>query len=192
MPWSAGLLEHYSTNSKLEHVFVQAQLECSSSPCQLRATSASTPLKQGVWPFYQTLAHTHTLEEFKLVKISSDVPRETRFMKKLRVSFFGYVLMIVLSKKSSNVRNLTNHFILKWGTTSSIGSSLYHHVRNQFINVLCWWTDELVEEGLPPHMVWGCIKLLPIWLSIMHHLANYFIISEVFNLLCKYKNVSFA
>ena len=32
---------------------------------------------------------THILEEFKLVKISSNVPRETRFTNKLRVSFFG-------------------------------------------------------------------------------------------------------
>ncbi len=30
---------------------------------------------------------THTLEEFKLVKISSNVPQETRFTNKLRVSF---------------------------------------------------------------------------------------------------------
>ena len=38
----------------------------------------------------------------------------------------------------------------------------------------------------------GCTKLLHIWLSIQHHLANYFIILEVSNLLFKYKNVSFA
>ncbi len=31
---------------------------------------------------------THTLEEFKLVKISSNIPRETRFTNRLRVSFF--------------------------------------------------------------------------------------------------------
>ena len=30
---------------------------------------------------------THTLEEFKLVKISSNVTRQTRFMNKLRVFF---------------------------------------------------------------------------------------------------------
>ncbi len=32
-------------------------------------------------------AVTHTLEEFKLVKMSSNVPRESRFTNKLRVSF---------------------------------------------------------------------------------------------------------
>ena len=31
--------------------------------------------------------YTHTLEEFNLVKISSNIPRETRFTNKLRVSF---------------------------------------------------------------------------------------------------------
>ncbi len=35
------------------------------------------------------LSGTHTLEEFKLVKISSNVPRENRFTNKLSVSFFG-------------------------------------------------------------------------------------------------------
>ncbi len=33
--------------------------------------------------------YTHILEEFKLVKMSSNVPQETRFTNKLRVSFFG-------------------------------------------------------------------------------------------------------
>ena len=33
------------------------------------------------------LSYTHTLEESKLVKISSNVSRETRFTYKLRVSF---------------------------------------------------------------------------------------------------------
>ena len=51
---------------------------------------------------------THTLAEFKLVKISSNVPRGIRFTNNLRVSFC-YVLMIVLFQKSSKTRHLTNH-----------------------------------------------------------------------------------
>ncbi len=47
------------------------------------------------------------------VKISSNDPRETKFTNKLRVSFFWYVLMKVFIKKSSKVRHLTKHFILK-------------------------------------------------------------------------------
>ena len=34
-----------------------------------------------------SISFTHTLEEFKLVKISSNFPQETRFTNKLRVSF---------------------------------------------------------------------------------------------------------
>ena len=56
-----------------------------------------TPTPQNAWVF----GTTHTLEEFKLVKRYSNVPRETRFTNKLRVSFFLYVLMIILIKKSS-------------------------------------------------------------------------------------------
>ncbi len=42
------------------------------------------------------------------------------------------------------VRHMTNHSILKWGRTSSMGSSMYHHVKNNFFNVprpnwrACW------------------------------------------------------
>ncbi len=63
--------------------------------------------------FFREDYNTHTLEEFKLVKMSSNVPQETRFTNKLRVSFFLYVLMIVLIKKSSKGRHVTNHSILK-------------------------------------------------------------------------------
>ena len=34
-------------------------------------------------------SHTHILEEYNLVKISSKSPQKTRFTNKVRVSFFG-------------------------------------------------------------------------------------------------------
>ncbi len=49
--------------------------------------------------------------------------------------------MIVLLIWWEKVHHLTNLSIIKWGPTSSLGSSMYHHVKNKFINVSCpnWW-----------------------------------------------------
>ncbi len=49
--------------------------------------------------------------------------------------------MIVLLNWWEKVHHLTNLSILKWGPSSWMGSSMYHHVKNRFINVSCpnWW-----------------------------------------------------
>ncbi len=49
--------------------------------------------------------------------------------------------MIVLLIWWKKVHHLTSFSILKWGPTSSMGSSLYHYVMNKFTNVSCpnWW-----------------------------------------------------
>ena len=50
--------------------------------------------------------------------------------------------MIVLLIWWEKAHHLTSFSIPKWGPTSSMGSSIYHHVMNKFINVSCpnWWT----------------------------------------------------
>ncbi len=83
-------------------------------------------MKDEAWELQRTgqiaeiMNHIHILEEFKLVRISSNVPRETRFINKLRWSFFLYVLMIVLVKKLSRVRHLQ-----KYSITSYVPSGAY-------------------------------------------------------------------
>ncbi len=71
--------------------------------------------------------YTHSTEEEKLVKIFLTWLDFTNWLTVSILSMFWWEL----------VHPMTNHSILKWGPTSSIGSSLCHHVMNKFFNVLC-------------------------------------------------------
>ncbi len=73
--------------------------------------------------------HTHTPEEFQLVKISSNVPQVTRLTNKLRVS---------------------SHFIVMWRTSSydlqCIMSKLNSLLRSANLLIWCEWKKNLHDE----------------------------------------------
>ena len=67
-----------------------------------------------------TFMYTHTPEEEKLVKMFLTLLEFTNRFTVSILRMFWWEL----------VHHMTNNFILKWGLTSSIGSSLCHHARN--------------------------------------------------------------